>query len=178
MSLTRDEIIEYAMQYITREEITDFPLKGDLFCILQRELPSNRILKDDEGWRFAGYHVCNGYMLDDEAKPVGKWMWMQYVSLASFPPQPGTLKLQPPHIVKGMYQDGSRAHEFRILRIEAGVSSGSVRKPTLFKPDSPQQPEAATPETGRPGNILKFPTKKTKRTPETDDPGDTPGRSA
>jgi hypothetical protein len=178
MSLTKEEIIDYAMQYVTREEITDFPMKGDLFCILQRSLPENRILKDDEGWQFAGYHVCNGYMLDDEARPIGKWVWMQYVSLASFPPQTGTLKLQPPHIVKGMYQDGSRTHEFRMVRLEAGLAAAPAKKPALFKPDAPTQSEQTPAETGRPGNILKFPTRKTKRTPVNDDPEDTPGRSA
>jgi hypothetical protein len=118
--LTRQEILDYALRYIGREEVTDFPIEGELFCFIEREVPAGKVLKDDEGWRFAGYQVCTGYVLDDDSKPVGKWVWMNYLSLESFPPQPRVVKLQPPHVVKGQFQNDARTRDIRILKIPTG----------------------------------------------------------
>jgi hypothetical protein len=118
MALTRQEIIEYASRYVAPEQVGDFPFEGDLFCLLDRKLIEGKELKDEEGWRFQGYGICSGYAIDGAAKPAGKWLWMHFVSLTAFPPSPQTIKLQPPHVVRGRFHDPSRTREFRILKVD------------------------------------------------------------
>jgi hypothetical protein len=120
MSITKEEITDLALRYLSAEEITDFPMNNDLFCLLMRPVPTDRILKEEEGWVFGGYGICNGYMFDEEAKPRGKWLWMHFASLSSFPPVEQVLKLQPPHVVKGRFQSADRSHEIRIIKIAIG----------------------------------------------------------
>ena len=117
MKLTREKIIDLALRYISKDEITDFPEEGDLFCFLERSLPENKVLKDNEGWGFAGYGICKGYDHDDESKPKGKWLWFYFISLNTFPPTQQTLKLQPPHIAKGIFQNLKRNGEIKIIKI-------------------------------------------------------------
>jgi hypothetical protein len=118
MSLTKQEIIDYASRYVAREAITDFPFDGDLFCLLGRKLVEGKELKEEEGWSFEGYANCTGYTLDSDAKQAGKWLWMHFMSLATFPPSPQTIKLQPPHVVKGRFHDPSRTREYRIIKVD------------------------------------------------------------
>lgn len=117
MPLTKNEITELALRYIAREEITDFPMQGDLLCFLERAIPENAVLKDSEGWHFGGYGICKEYEYDDESKPVGKWIWFNFISLSTFPPTKQVLKLQPPHVVKGLFQDTSRTNEIKIIKV-------------------------------------------------------------
>lgn len=118
MTLSKQEIIDFASRYITPDAVTDFPFNDDLFCLLGRKLTEGRKLKEEEGWGFQGYGICSGYTLDGGTKPVGKWLWMHFVSLMTFPPSPQTIKLQPPHVVKGRFHDPSRTREFRIIKVD------------------------------------------------------------
>jgi hypothetical protein len=137
--LTRQEILDYAARYLTPGEDAKFPFNGDLFCLLGRELPEGKILADEEGWLFHGYGICSGYLLDDEAKPPGRWLWMHFVSLAAFPPASQVLKLQPPHVVKGRFQNPDRTREFRILNIRLGI--GPEGENGIFMQPSGPSPE-------------------------------------
>jgi hypothetical protein len=120
--ITRQEIIDYAARYVAPEEIGDFPFEGDVFCLLSRKLTGRNVLKEEEGWGFLGYGICSGYTLDSGAKPAGKWLWMHFVSLATFPPSPQTIKLQPPHVVRGRFHDPARAREFRTVKVDVKKS--------------------------------------------------------
>ena len=115
--MNREEIVDLALQYIPEDEIIDFPSKDELFCFISREIPDDKILKDDEGWAFSGYGLCTGYEKDYEAKPVGKWIWFNYLSLNSFPPTPEVTKLQPPHIAKGQFTNPSRTTQIKIMKM-------------------------------------------------------------
>lgn len=146
MLLTRQEIIEYASRYVTPEETTDFPIEGDLFCLLGRDLPEGKVLAEEEGWQFQGYGICLGYTLDQDCKPEGKWLWMHFASLATFPPGAQVFKLQPPHVIRGRFQNPTRKSEFRIIKVnlkkslhQAVTEAGGKRE------------EASLPEDGRPG---------------------------
>jgi hypothetical protein len=131
MTVLKQEIIDLSLRYITSEEMVDFPENGDLFCLLIRALPSDRVLKDDEGWEFNGYGFCKGYTYDEETKPRGKWIWKHYLSLATFPPLLQVLKLQPPHIARGMFQSPDRSHEIRIVKVDTG-SETAVNLQNVF----------------------------------------------
>lgn len=162
MSLSRQEIIDFALRYITPGEVVDFPVPGDLFSLFQRELPANKILKDDEGWRFAGYCLCREYVPDDESKPMGKWIWHHFVSLSVFPPFESVLKLQPPHIVKGLFQNPERTFEYKITKI--ALDKIPAIKNEESQPDN--QPVTPQDELSVPSNILQFPLHKAgKRKP-------------
>jgi hypothetical protein len=126
MSLSQQEIIDYASRYVDSKEVVDFPFDGDLFCLIGRDLPEGKVLAEEEGWSFQEYGICEGYTLDQEAKPMGAWLWMHYASLASFPPSQQIFKLQPPHVVKGRFQNPSRTNEFRFIKISIHKSSDSV----------------------------------------------------
>jgi hypothetical protein len=147
MGLTREQIIEYARRYVDEDEVGDFPHDGDLFCIMHRE--TGEAGADSEGpqWRFSGYGICIDYILDDRAKPMGKWVWMQYLSLDTFPPRRMSLRLQPPHVVKGSFQNPSRSHETRILHIDTQAGGGESR------PVHDEEGQGSSVE----GKILKFP---------------------
>ncbi|MBN2188106.1 MAG: hypothetical protein JW699_01530 [Chitinispirillaceae bacterium] len=142
MPLTRQEIIDFASRYVAPEQIGDFPFDGDIFCLLDRKLIEGKVLKEEEGWQFRGYGVCSGYSLDSEVKPAGKWLWMHFVSLAVFPPAPQTMRLQPPHVVRGRFQDPSRTREYRIIKVDLkkenpaavkGVSPKDITQEELLK---------------------------------------------
>lgn len=166
MGLSRDEIIDYASRYVQMDEIIDFPSEGDTFCLLLKDLqatPPNTVQNDEEGWGFGGYGLCIGYTLDDQAKPMGKWIWMHFASLSVFPPAPQVLKLQPPHIVKGRFQNPERTHEIRILKIDIGnalkITEGIL--PTQKKEvKSPAEEKSQTPTENSKENIVQFRKKK------------------
>lgn len=151
--MSREDIVEYARRYVPEAEQTDFPMDGDLFCLLQREIKPNETPNDKPKWDFAGYGYCLGYLLDDQAKPTGKWIWMSYVSLDSFPPSRRDLKLQPPHIVKGSFQSAERTTEIKIVRIAAQQVSR----------DSGQPPSASGDDAESSARVLRFPGKRENR---------------
>jgi hypothetical protein len=155
MSLTKQEIIDYASRYAKPDEITDFPHDGDLFCLLRRDVPEGKVLSDDEGWSFQGYGICAGYLVDEETKPLGKWLWMHFASLAAFPPSPQVFKLQPPHVVKGRFFDPARANEFRIVKVAMKRPGQEAIEPQTN--DAP--PSAPTPDPQK-GRIVQFRKKK------------------
>jgi hypothetical protein len=125
VSLSREEILDYAGQYVDSADAVDFPVPGELFCILARELPPGKSLEDDEGWQFGGYGVCRAYRLDEDVRPQGKWLWFEFASLMTFPPHPSTLRLQPPHVVKGRFHSPDRSQEFRIVKV--GLDPDSLK---------------------------------------------------
>lgn len=149
MPLTRQEIVDFALRYDTEADRADFPVSGDLFCFLVRDLPPGRVLEEEEGWRFSGYGLCDGYELDEEAKPGGKWIWFSFVSLSCFPPRKESMKLQPPHVVLGRIQNPARTTETRILRIERDLREGPWQTP---------QEQRLLRDGDNGGKILPFPT--------------------
>jgi hypothetical protein len=128
MSLTRQEIIDYASRYMVPAAGADFPFDGDLFCLFVRELIAGKEPKEEEGWGFQGYGICSGYTIDTTAKPAGKWLWMHFLSLTIFPPSPQVFKLQPPHVVKGRFQDPSHIREYRIVKVNLKKSGQTTEK--------------------------------------------------
>lgn len=151
--LSKQEILDYASRYVAPQDAADFAHNNDLFCMLGRTIVSDTVMADDKGWEFRGYGLCIGYTVDEIEIPVGKWLWMHFVSLATFPPSMQTLKLQPPHVVKALYQNPERTEEFRIVKINMQDSSASATVPlTVEKKESPQSP--ASPGPGR--KVLLF----------------------
>ncbi len=116
LKVSKDEILEWASRYVSVEK-SDFPIEKDLFCFMSRAVPDNKVLKEDEGWRFSGYGYCLGYVLDEEEKPMGKWIYMDYMDLAQYPLEKQSLKLQPPHITNGRFFSPNRAMEIKMERL-------------------------------------------------------------
>ena len=157
VDLSREEIVELARRYIDDAEGTDFPYNGDLFCLLVRPLPVDRVPAEEEGWAFNGYGVCLSYTYDEEAKPRGKWLWLHFASLSSFPPVSQVLKLQPPHVVKGRFQSADRSKELRIFKVAlvGGDTTGGVVKSNLEPPKTAEM--KSTKKTSAPAdNIIAF----------------------
>ena len=74
MSLSREEIAELALRYISEDEIIDFPQKEELFCFMERTMIKGKKLKESEGWRFGGYGICKGYEYDfDVHRELSTW---------------------------------------------------------------------------------------------------------
>jgi hypothetical protein len=118
MSLTREQILEYAHRYTPETAGNDFPYNGDLFCFFERtigEIPEKQ--NTQSRWKFGGYAVCLKYTLDEDSRPEGKWIWLHYIGLATFPPIRQVLKLQPPHAVLGEFQNADRTMEIRIVKM-------------------------------------------------------------
>lgn len=161
MGISKDEIIDLASRYTSSEEITDFPFESDLFCILVRELPENKILTDEEGWAFRGYGICIGYTIDEEAKPRGKWLWMHFASLDAFPPVAQIFKLQPPHVVKGRFQNPERNHEIRLLKVNLANVSKVLSANSNENPTAPE-PQSATIDAAENNKIVQFRRKTSK----------------
>jgi hypothetical protein len=154
--MTRDEIITLASRYIDEDDAIDFPMKDDTFCLLARDIPQNTVLKEEEGWAFSGYGVCLGYLPDEQAKPVGKWIFMHFASLNSFPPSQQVLRLQPPHIVKGRFQNPERTREIRILKLVLGASEQTAVPTDDTIPDQSQSEKENIPSTDVNKKIVKF----------------------
>jgi len=159
--MTRDEIIDLASRYLSKEEIVNFPFNGDLFAILVRELPPDRILKEDEGWTFGGYGNCLGYSIDEDIKPRGKWLWMHFISLHEFPPVKEVIHLQPPHVAKGSFQTPDRAREVRFIRIDISNSAQIYENENIEEQTPPtQSPAQSSSKNNDEDNIIQFKTKK------------------
>lgn len=154
MPLSREEILDLALRYITPTEAGDFPMKDEMFCFLQRDIPENRVLQDHEDWAFSGYGICRGYEYDMESKPRGKWLWFSFMSLETFPPSEQHIRLQPPHVVRGRFQTPARDGEIRILKID--LKAGLVTDAGMERPDTAGD-EVPAPKKGE---ILSFPGKK------------------
>ena len=152
--LIRDEIVNLALRYIEPGDITDFPLEGELFCFLERELPENKVLKAHEGWGFAGYGICRGYDYDSESKPRGKWLWFYFVSLVTFPPLIQSIRLQPPHIARGLFQTPQRDRQVKIVTIPDTATIPGSREAVAT--DAPSTPVHT-------GNIIAFPSVSRKK---------------
>lgn len=146
--MEKEEIIDLALRYIEENEIVDFPEKNDLFCFLNRDIPTDRVLKDEEGWKFGGYAICNGYEKDYESKPAGKWIWFNYLSLNTFPPAPEVTKLQPPHIAKGIFSTPDRSSQIRVVK----MMTDSLVQESLTSKESEENSSSKTKD-----NLLKFP---------------------
>jgi hypothetical protein len=133
--LSKQEILDHASRYVSAQDATDFVHDNDLFCLLARKLAPDKVPAADVGWGFQGYGICVGYTVDEQEIPAGKWLWMHFVSLATFPPSMQTLKLQPPHVVKGTYQNPQRTEEFRILKINVRDNTAPPKVQDATTPD-------------------------------------------
>ncbi|NLE00305.1 MAG: hypothetical protein GX640_10565 [Fibrobacter sp.] len=158
MGLTREEIEDLAARYISKEEIVDFPTEGDVFCLLARPVPDQNTISDEEGWGFTGYGICIGYTLDEESKPLGKWLWMHFATLNSFPPAVQVLKLQPPHVVKGRFQNAERTHDIRIIK----VGTKNIINILPKQEDVNSQKETPREDSNRSDKIVQFRRKSNK----------------
>ena len=132
--MKNSEIIELASRYIDSDDFADFPAEGDVFAFFHRELPDNKVLKDDEGWQFGGYATLDSYELDIDAKPVGKWIDIYFTSLAMYPPQSASMRLQPPHIALARFQDPSRTLETKMVPIDRKNKISGVNEPSKGEP--------------------------------------------
>ncbi|MCK7516155.1 MAG: hypothetical protein MZV70_77380 [Desulfobacterales bacterium] len=146
---------QYASRYVSPEEIVDFAHDNELFCILGRELPEGKMIADQEEWAFEEYGICLGYLLDDESKPAGKWLWMHFASLASFPPVRKVFKLQPPHVLKGQFQDPGRVREFRIVKVTVRQTGDSGAGKNVTPPPLHQKEQDADIQTEVPPGAIK-----------------------
>jgi len=160
MGLTRDEIIQYATRYVAASDVGDFPMDGDLFCLFSRRTDSNGGPAREPQWQFEGYGICRGYRLDGGTKPAGKWVWFEYLSLATFPPHVTEIKLQPPHVVTGTFQTGDRGREMRVVRMPAtpGPDATAGEGSALLSGAG-----AAGPEGPLPQNVLRFPGPRSRK---------------
>ncbi|MFP4417007.1 MAG: hypothetical protein ACOC4C_02440 [Fibrobacterota bacterium] len=159
MALSYEEIVEYAKRYVDEQQLKEFPIDGDLFCLFSRQIPSDKMLEEEEGWSFGGYGIALKYELDLSAKPAGKWIWFHFISLASFPPVQQVIKLQPPHIVKGRFFSPDRTLETRIMRIpwQDALKNETSKEVAAIQPDEENKTQPQnTPE----NKVLKFTRKK------------------
>ena len=155
MSLSRKEIIDYSLRYISEQELVDFPHDGELFSFLQRDIVPDKAPKDNEGWAFAGYGICLKYELDTEEKPAGKWIWFSCILLDTFPPKHSVMKLQPPHIAKGLFQNATRTAEIKILKIPLQTKTSYA--------DAPKKSLSGKNKSGvSSAKLIQFPAKKKK----------------
>ena len=161
MGLSREELIDLATRYTTLDQAVDFPYDGDLFCILMRPVPENPDTKEEDGWIFSGYGICIGYTMDEEAKPMGKWIWMHFASLNTFPQVSQVLKLQPPHIIKGRFQNANRTQDVKIIRMGTGNMPDTSDKASQNKVIT--EAVAAGKESFPEGKIVQFRKKKSTK---------------
>jgi hypothetical protein len=158
--LSKQEILDYASRYVAPKDAIDFVHDNDLFCLLARKLSPDKALADKEGWEFQGYGICVGYTVDDQEIPVGKWLWMHFVSLATFPPSAQAFKLQPPHAVKGGFQNPQRTQEFKIVKINVADAASASQAEGGTGEQTPGSPEPQTPPGGKVLEFRKKPAKK------------------
>lgn len=141
-SITVEGIIDLALRYLDEDDIVDVPKAGDLFAFFQREINDGSSLEDGD-WSFGGYAICRGYEIDSTEKPAGKWIFMKYDMLVTFPPIESELKLQPPHIAKGSFSTPGSEFEIKIEKV--------VKDNRLDKSKDSTENE---------GKILKFPSSR------------------
>lgn len=161
MGMSRDEIINFACQYVSKEEMTDFPYDGDLFGLLVRTTSGDKILSDDEGWEFCYYAVCLGYTVDEEEKPRGKWVIMHLASLEVFPPTGKLIKLQPPHVVKSKFENHDRTFEIRLVKLDLSTAAEELMKKLEEARNNPE-PEPVSVTKGEEKKIVQFRRKQPK----------------
>lgn len=155
MGLSKEEILDLASRYTSPNEVIDFPFEGDLFCLLSRSISQSQPTSEEQDWSFNGYGICIGYTIDEEAKPRGKWLWMHFASLVTFPPVTQVLKLQPPHVVKGSFHSADRSSEIRIIKISTGNALNALEKKL-----EPPKEEVVSQEVADDKKIVKFRKKK------------------
>jgi hypothetical protein len=157
MMLTQQAIIDLARRYVAENDIGDFPLQGDLFCFVERSTGEQKATgKSRDEWQFGGYGLCINYAFDPESKPDGKWLLFNFYSLQTFPPTRQNLKLQPPHIVRGVFSNPARTKEIRIIRISDAMSQqDSPHAMNHAKSSSRKKRSQSLPD-----NILPFPGNK------------------
>ncbi len=149
MGLQKDEIIDLASRYV---DVTraNFPYENDLFYFLMRKVPDNKVLKENEGWQFTGYGQITEYVLDTEAKPLGKWIFMYYLDFTRFPLEEQSLKLQPPHIVNGMFHSADRSFQIKMVKCLRPSEIPEDHQPAAFASGESGSSE-------EPDNIIPFP---------------------
>lgn len=117
MGLSKEEIINLASRYIDKADMVDFPHENDVFALMVRpKVPDSTPLK---GLTFVGYCICKEYIYDETAKPLGKWLFMHYVSLSNYPPIAEVLRLQPPHVTTGEFDNTDRTVTFCFIKVTA-----------------------------------------------------------
>jgi hypothetical protein len=87
------------------------------------------------------------YLIDNSQKPRGKWITLKYISLDSFPPEPIDIRLQPPHIAKGYFQNFDRTFETQIVAVGSLLDAYKIEKTKEKSKKNQNEPE-----------ILQFPT--------------------
>lgn len=145
----REKIIELAISVgEDPSKFIDFPSKEEVFVLL-----STPIGVKDSPIVFNGYYRCDGYEIDYDYKPAGKWITMYQTNLSIYPPVKNHLRLQPHHIVLGRFQNQDRTVQFSILKIDY---IGNNLEDALL--EKKQEPKIMPPEIGA-TNILQFPKK-------------------
>ncbi len=147
--MTPEDIVELAERYITVAEC-NFPEPGELFALFIRDIPTNKVLKDNEGWRFMSYGLCRHYLLDEQIKPRGKWLHFTYADLSRYPLADQSLQLQPPHVILGKFTTPDRSHEIKMEKCVL-QSEGPEVIP------GPRNESADSKEKTQKGKILQFP---------------------
>jgi len=123
--LTADEILEYASRYIdTRGKDPVRP--GEIFAQFARPLDQQKPMPDESAWEFLCFSLCTAYYLDDSAKPLGKWIFMEFWQLTNYPPTKASLRLQPPHIALGKFQNADRSLEIKMVRWNPPLIHGNT----------------------------------------------------
>lgn len=154
--LSQEQIEELAARHVPIPKERTFPMQGEVFARLVRDVPSDRILKNEEGWMFAGYGQCLGYTVNEEAKPMGRSLWWWYWDLTTFPAQKVSFKLQPPQVVKGIFSLQGGAMQMKILWVRE-------QETQIAPPPAPDghghSNDKVSP--GKSGKILQFRPRKT-----------------
>ena len=122
-SVSVEEIRELALRYIDKSECCEIARPNELFALFIRQLPPDK--KNGDEWFFICYGMLLDYTTDRNEKPFGKWITMKYISFDSFPPRPASIRLQPPHIAKGYFQNFDRTSETKIV---AGISTDTNKQ--------------------------------------------------
>ncbi len=156
--LTPIEIEDYARRYVEIPKERQFPVRGEVFARLVREKVPNKVLKEEEDWAFVGYGLCLGYQLNEEAKPLGKSLWWRFIDLSEFPPKETIFKLQPPHVVMGIFTLEGGTHEMRVLTVTRNLEGAVPGKPFRKELTATEKKPAHAPGEAEPsaGKILRF----------------------
>ncbi|MCX7726788.1 MAG: hypothetical protein N2053_08050 [Chitinispirillaceae bacterium] len=159
MSISKEEIIDLALRYISEDEITPFPDAGDFFAIFYKPLSgTEKIQREDKKVNFLFYGLCLDYFIDEQEKPYGKWILMSFLNFGHFPPIREAFKLQPPHIAKGKFQNSERTMEFYFFKIPIRGKIYTVEEELEDK--DKKKMRASKKKTKKVDNIVKFEKKK------------------
>lgn len=113
-SISVEEILDLALRYIDESECGVIARPNELFALFVRPIASAGKTAGD--WIFVCYGLVLDYFVNLE-KPRGKWITLKYISFDSFPPKPSSIRLQPPHIAKGYFQNFDRTSEMKIVAV-------------------------------------------------------------